>query len=186
MLDHAAGSGRHALTHRGADCYWTPPVAVEALLEVERLPHSLWEPAAGAGHIVTVLRDRGYAMIASDIQNHGFPLHFHANFLATTKMPGGSEGIITNPPYRDANAFVRHAISLAPQIYMLLRLQFLEGVGRSDILEGAGLRAVYVFRKRLPMMHRLSWAGRRSSSAIAFAWFCWSHDHHGPAVIDRI
>ena len=38
---------RHALSERGDDLYETPPVAVEALLRHERLPHRLWDPAAG-------------------------------------------------------------------------------------------------------------------------------------------
>jgi hypothetical protein len=65
-------------------------------------------------------------------------------------------------------------------------LAFLESTRRTDVLERRGLRAVHVFRRRLPMMHRDGWAGPKASSAIAFAWFCWSRDHRGPTVIDRI
>ena len=82
-LSHAAQSGRHTNADRGADLYETPPVATEALLRVERLPHWLWEPAAGRGAIVNVLRDHGHATIASDIIDYGFPLHFVADFLKT-------------------------------------------------------------------------------------------------------
>jgi hypothetical protein len=69
---------------------------------------------------------------------------------------------------------------------MLLRLAFLESERRCGILEGRGLARVHVFRKRLPMMHRDAWNGRKANSGMAFAWFCWSRDHVGPATINRI
>ena len=80
-LSHAANSGSHPLADRGDDLYQTPAEAVHALLRVEDIPHGVWEPAAGRGAIVSVLRDRGHAVIASDITDHGFPLHFVRDFL---------------------------------------------------------------------------------------------------------
>ena len=41
MLDPSCQVQRHALSERGDDLYETPPVAVEALLRHERLPHQL-------------------------------------------------------------------------------------------------------------------------------------------------
>jgi hypothetical protein len=52
MLDHSCQVQRHSLSERGLDLYETPAVAVEALLRVEKLPHRVWEPAAGRGAIV--------------------------------------------------------------------------------------------------------------------------------------
>jgi hypothetical protein len=86
-LSHATQSGQHRHVERGQDLYETPPRATEALLQVERLPHWIWEPAAGRGAIVSVLRDRGHAVIASDICDYGYPLHFVRDFLTTTKVP---------------------------------------------------------------------------------------------------
>jgi hypothetical protein len=77
--------GQHPHADRGHDFYETPRCAVEALLAVEKLPHWLWEPAAGRGAIVNVLRDRGHAVIASDVVGRGFPLHFVGDFLETTR-----------------------------------------------------------------------------------------------------
>jgi hypothetical protein len=185
-LSHAANAGMHSFAERQRDLYETPVCAVAALLRVEHLPHRIWECAAGRGAIVNVLRDRDHVVIASDIHDYGFPLHFVADFLATAKAPPGCSTIITNPPYRDADRFVRHALDPVPHVYLLLRLAFLESVRRTDILEKRGLARVHVFRKRLPMMHRDGWSGPRASSAIPFAWFRWDRDHAGPATIDRI
>jgi hypothetical protein len=65
-LDHSCQVQRHSHAERGLDLYETPSVAVEALLRVEQIPHTIWEPAAGCGAIVRVLRDHGRAVIASD------------------------------------------------------------------------------------------------------------------------
>jgi hypothetical protein len=45
---------------------------------------------------------------------------------------------------------------------------------------------VHVFRKRLPMMHRDGWNGRKANSGMAFAWFIWDRAYTGPTTIDRI
>jgi hypothetical protein len=177
---------RHPIEDRGHDLYGTPPVAVEALLRVEQLPHRLWEPAAGRGAIVSVLREAGRGVIASDLIDYGFPLHFCRDFLAETEMPSGCEAIVTNPPFKDAQAFVAKALDMCPRVIMLLRLAFLESERRCSILEDRGLARVHVFRKRLPMMHRDNWVGRKANSGMAFAWFVWDRAHIGPPTIHRI
>jgi hypothetical protein len=186
-LDHSCQVGRHSYAERGVDCYGTPAVAVEALLRTEKLPHRLWEPACGRGNIVDVLRAHGHEVLASDLIDYGNPTHFYGrDFLMEHKLPRGCEAVITNPPFRLAEQFVAHALELAPLVIMLLRLAFLESERRCNILEGRGLARVHVFRKRLPMMHRDQWAGRKANSGMAFAWMIWDRNSTGPAVIDRI
>jgi hypothetical protein len=186
MLDHSCQVQRHPHAERGRDLYSTPAVAVEALLRVEKLPHTIWEPAAGRGAIVNVLRSAGHEVVASDIYDYGFPLHFTGNFLEAIDLPTGAETIITNPPYKHAEAFVERALELAPLVIMLLRLAFLESERRCSILENCGLARVHVFRKRLPMFHRDGWTGPKANSGMAFCWMVWDCTHHGPTVIDRI
>ena len=70
-LDHSCQVQRHTNAERGLDLYETPSVAVEALLRVEQLPHCIWEPAAGKGAIVRVLRGHGHSVITSDIYDYG-------------------------------------------------------------------------------------------------------------------
>jgi hypothetical protein len=185
-LDQACHSGRHPLIDRGYDCYSTPAVAVEALLKVEPLPHHIWEPAAGRGNIVHVLRDAGHSVVASDIWHYSFPLDFEADFLTRVRAPTDTELILTNPPYRYATEFVDHALTLCPRVIILCRLAFLESERRTRILDTGTLAAIHVFKRRLPMMHREAWTGLRASSAMPFAWFVWDRKQVGPATIDRI
>lgn len=172
--------------HRG-DVYETPPEATLALLRAEQLPHWLWEPAAGRGAIVNVLRAAGHAVVASDLRDYGCPTHFSRRyFLLELKAPERCEAIVTNPPFALAQQFVEHALELCPLVVMLLRLAFLESARRTPILDGGQLARVYVFRNRLPMMHRDGWTGPRASSAVPFAWFVWDSGHTGPTELSRI
>jgi hypothetical protein len=189
VLDHSSQSRRHPLSQRGCDLYSTPKVAPRALLRVEKLPHRIWEPCAGRGNIVRVLRDAGHEVIASDLHDHGFPLDFRRDFLTETSLPAGCGAIVSNPPYslcaRSA-PFVQHALSLAPTVVLLMRLAFFESEARCEILENCGLRSIHVFRLRLPMMHRDGWEGRKANSGMAFCWMRWDRGFSGPTVIDRI
>jgi hypothetical protein len=185
MLDHSCQVQRHTLAERGHDLYETPAVAVEALLRVESLPHHLWEPAAGRGAIVNVLRASGHAVTASDLIDYG-GLDFVRDFLTEIDMPTGVEAIVTNPPFKLAQQFVAHALKLCPLVVMLLRLAFLETERRTPILENRGLARIHVFRKRLPMMHRDGWEGRKANSGMAFAWFIWNRAHQGPPTVHRL
>jgi hypothetical protein len=189
MISFCSGqSGQHAHTKRTFDFYSIPPIAVEALLEAERFTSDtrIWEPAAGDGAIAHVLRARGFPVICSDIVQRAFPLHFTGDFFTQSKAPAGCTTIMTNPPYLNATEFAEHALEPVSDVYLLLRLAFYESVRRTELLEHRGLRAVHVFRRRLPRMHRHDWNGPRSSSSIAFAWFAWRRGHRGPPILNRI
>ncbi len=170
------------------DLYETPDVAVHALMRVEKLPEVVWECACGPGRIVNVLRNAGHKVYATDLVDYGCPDSESGVDFLMEKAPSFAVGaIVTNPPYKLANQFVAHALALGlPKVVMLLRLAFLESNRRSAILDGGLLARVYIFRKRLPMMHRDGWAGRKASSAICFGWFIWELGHSGPAELHRI
>jgi hypothetical protein len=189
-LDFSSQSRRASFAERGLDLYETPSVAVEALLRVEHLPRHIWEPACGRGAIVNVLRSAGHSVVATDIADYGLPItppgYWNRDFLLEPDAPEGTECILTNPPFQLAEEFVEHALELSPLVIMLLRLAFMESERRCHILEDRGLARIHVFRKRLPMMHRDGWEGRKANSGMAFAWFVWDCVYRGPTVIDRI
>lgn len=177
----------HALSDRKDDLYETPPVAVQALLRVEKLPAKIWEPACGPGSIVRELRTAGHEVIAGDLVDYGCPLSTPGiDFLMETRAPMKVECIVTNPPFKLAGEFVAKGLELCPRVIMLLRLAFLESERRRMILDGGHLARVHVFRNRLPMMHRHGWEGPKSTSTTAFAWFVWDREHTGPTQLNRI
>jgi hypothetical protein len=195
-LDHGCLVGRYPLSERKNDAYMSPPAATKTLLRHVPLPRRLWEPACGdARGIVDPLRAHGHEVIGSDLVDYGRPDCFwRRDFLMERKMPDGCEGIVSNPPYKLAEEFIAHALDLAPLVIMLLPFRFYEaGTGRTKkaalrryVLDEIPPAQLYVFRNRLPMMHRRNWTGRKASSAMGFAWFIWDRSHTGPTTIERI
>lgn len=175
---------RARLADRGDDFYETPACATAALLRVEAITGPIWEPCCGRGAIAKVLRANGFDVWATELREEAYADTARVDFLMERQTWIGS--IVTNPPFKLADQFVRHALLLCPQVYMLLRLAFLESERRSDILDSGWLKRVYVFRNRLPMMHRDGWTGPRASSSIPFAWFCFDREHRGPIELHRI
>jgi hypothetical protein len=137
---------------------------------------------------VRALRAGGHQVYATDLNDYGCPeSDAGIDFLKARAPSFAIDAIVTNPPFRLANHFVAHALALGiPTVVMLLRLAFLESVGRSAVLDCGLLARVHVFRNRLPMMHRAGWTGPRASSAMPFAWFVWELKHRGPTELYRL
>lgn len=187
-VDDVTGNKRAPLSERKNDLYETPAVAVESLLRVENIPGCVWEPACGPGSIVRVLRGAGRTVYATDLVDYASPDQDESgwDFLLERQMPIGAQAIVTNPPFKNAEAFVAKALELSPIVVMLLRLAFLESEKRRGILDNGKLARVHVYRKRLPMMHRAEWEGRKANSGMAFAWFVWDAAHKGPTELRRL
>lgn len=177
LLNMNTGNRVHNIKDRKDDLYESPEVAVRALLKAECIPLTCWEPACGPGAIVRVLRASGRAVIATDLVDYGCPdSESRRDFLMERKAPDGVPAIVTNPPFKLAEEFVEHAIKLVPEVYMLMRVAFLEGLRWERALK-PHLARVHVFAPRLPMMHRAGWDGPvNSNSGIAFAWFAFQRD----------
>jgi hypothetical protein len=184
---NCTGVKMHPHADRGVDLYQTPKEAVHALLGVESIQGPIWECAAGRGAIVRALRGAGHEVIGTDLIDYGcVESRGGVDFLKAQSAPDGVRSIITNPPYQRAGEFVRHALTLAPHVVMLVRLAFLESQRRSDILDDGRLARVYPFANRLPMMHRDGWQGPKASNSIAHAWMVWDANHRGPWTGKRI
>jgi hypothetical protein len=92
------------------------------------------------------------------------------DFLLEQQRPMGFTQIVTNPPYGLADKFVRHALELGCDVYVLLRLMSIEGASRSDIMDHCV--RIWAGIERLPFMHRDGYSGpKNSSSGAPFAWF---------------
>ena len=194
MAGNRTGDGtvRAALSDRGDDLYQTPPEAVRSFLRVENPPHRLWEPACGPGAIVRELRAAGHDVLATDLVDYDSDdqdesgLDFLFPVFDVSSFPFQPDGIVTNPPFKNADEFVLRALDRVPYVAMLLRLAFLESEKRRNVLDDSPLARVHVYRKRLPMMHRDGWEGPRATSTIPFAWFVWERDHTGPPTLHRL
>lgn len=179
------GASNHSDTERAAgDYYATEPKATRLLLENEKFSNYIWEPAAGGGHMVEVLKEYGYNVKASDIVDRGCPDVEIIDFLKVTKddiKKDFPRDIITNPPYKYAKEFVEHALAISmdsTKIAMFLKLQFLEGKARKPLFEKNPPKTIYVSSSRLVCAPNGNFDSVKSS-AVAYAWFVWEKGYKG-------
>ncbi|MTJ82833.1 MAG: hypothetical protein F8N37_17740 [Telmatospirillum sp.] len=161
------------------DFYPTPRSAIEALLRVERFDGVIWEPACGDGAISRVLEETGHQVLSTDLIDRGYGrggIDFLLDY--TTR----ADSVVTNPPFRLAADFARHALTRTTgKVALLCKLNFLEGIKRKPLFEATPLRTVYVFSERLTMHRNGETTDRKGM--IAFGWFVWDHAHKGPPTI---
>lgn len=165
-----------ARAKRGLDFYASPYACLPPLLACEgkKLPRTLWEPACGNGALVLPLRNRGFAVRASDIVDRGCPGATIADFLSQYEPFAG--GVVTNPPFDGASGgiedFAERACHVAPYVALLARLAWFESAGRHGWFRRLGLARIIKIADRLPMMHRDGYEGPKlSNSGQCFGWF---------------
>lgn len=169
--------GRPAL-----DFYPTPADAVEDLLRVEMFMDPIWEPACGDGAISKVLAAKGYRTISTDVADYGFDGARRLDFLKPFSVKNSVGAVITNPPYKDAQAFVEKALTVSHgKVAMLLKLAFLEGQKRTDFYEKTPPVRVWVFRRRIQLTR--NGEPMKNGGMIAFAWFVWEKGFTGKPTI---
>lgn len=175
-----------------SDFYPTPAEAVRPFIAMERDAMfradrgRVWECAAGDGAIAQELRSARFKVIESDLYVHarvkGTPkLNFRADFL-NSEGPR-SRAIVTNPPFKLADDFVRHALRLgARYVAMLLPITYLAGLKRADVIDQLARVLVLAFRVTLkPKRVKL-----KNSGVVTYAWFVWERGHRGPATLHRL
>ena len=165
------------------DFYTTPPSATEALIAAERFNGAVWEPACGNGAITKVLQARGFEVRSTDLVDRGFGTP-HIDFL----MENGPTvaNIITNPPFKLASQFARHALKwTSSKVALLLKVGFLEGKERADLFDAAPFARLWVFRARQTFLRGgdVAITMNGAGGMIAYGWFVWDHAHSGSPTL---
>jgi hypothetical protein len=170
--------------HDSLDYFPTPPWATRALCKwiegnIGSLDRSTaWEPACGAGHMARPLSEFFQYVLASDVHAYGFGEV--CDFLFPNEFAEADwDWIITNPPFRLAEQFIRRALDNATVgVAMLVRTSFLEGGGRyANLFSQVRPAHILQFAERVPM-HK----GRldpNGSTATAYCWIIWRKGPHG-------
>lgn len=189
---HAVMSQRHE-DAESPDDFPTPPWATRALMEFlasRNIPlqmMSVWEPAAGRGDMLGVLKQTFGRWEGTDL--YPYPIkdswvRHGVDFIGPSGLEfgrgmwgNGPDWVITNPPFNVAKAFADTALAFARTgVALLCRLQFLEGgdrSGRAQLFREKPPAYVLQFCERVPMFKaRLDPKG---STATAYAWFVWLH-----------
>lgn len=168
------------------DFYETPVWATERILDRIKFEGDIYEPCSGHGAISKVLEGRGYNIISSDLREDDEVYGKKGVDILMLKDTNIVDNIITNPPYRYAQAVVEKSLQLArKKVVMLLKLSFLESSGRFQFFKDTPLKNVYVFCKRLTMYPHGT-DKPKNSGTIAYAWFEWDNEYKGEPMIKWI
>lgn len=123
------------------DFYATDPKAMKLALPYLKqcgLSHKVWECACGEGHLSEVLKDNGYDVYSSDLIDRGYGEV--KDFLKCDTIWEGD--ILTNPPFKYAEQFVRQGMKLINQgnkVCLFLKIQFLESSKRYQLFKDCHL-----------------------------------------------
>lgn len=175
------GASNHSLGEREVnDFYATDPIAIEELMKLETLNHKIWECACGQGHLAKPLLREGYDVRCTDLIDRGFG-EGGIDFLWTFDDWDGD--IITNPPYKYAEEFIKHSLEIIPKgnkVCMFLKVQFLEGQRRRALFENDPPRRIWISSSRINCYKN---GTEFNSSMIAYAWFVWEKGYKGDTVV---
>ena len=163
------------------DFYATAPEAAEWLVLIEDLDRNIWECACGAGHLSKVFEDHGYNVRSTDLIDRGYG-QGGIDFLQTSEAWDGD--IVTNPPYKHAEDFIKHALELVPdgkKVCMFLKIQFLEGKARKKMFEEYPPARVWVSSSRIKCGNNGVFTS--SASMMALAWYIWEKGYKGDTVL---
>ncbi len=181
------GASNHTDKEREVnDYYATEPRALELLLEQEQFTN-VWECACGAGHLAKVLEEKGILGKASDLIYRGYGESESNDFLQNL-IPWRGD-IITNPPYKYAEEFVRMSLMNVfegNKVAMFMGIQFLEGKKRKKLFKEFPPKTVYVSSSRLNCAMNGDFGKYKFNSARAYCWYVWEKGFKGDPIIKWI
>ena len=166
------------------DFYATDGIAITKLIDDCDISFKgeIWEPACGTGNLSKELIKKGYKVKSTDLVNRGYGIS-GIDFLKCNEPFDGT--IITNPPYKYALEFINHSLDiLTPgnQVYMFLKIQFLESKKRKELFDTRQLKTIYITRSRISCAKNNDFK-KYTSSATAYAWYCFEKGYNGDPII---
>jgi hypothetical protein len=103
-----------------ADFYPTPHEVTRALLQKLKLDQSIkiWEPACGEGHMAEEIKLFGHSVESTDLFDRGYG-EYGVDFTKQINNRG-CQWMITNPPFSEAESFIKTAASMSLDGFALL------------------------------------------------------------------
>ena len=161
--------------HDSLDDFPTQPWGTRALCEHVICDYiapgqKVIEPAANRGFMVRPLTEYFDQVEGFDVFDYGGGFEIR-DFLFGDPLT--CDWVISNPPFKLAEAFIRQAFrSALVGVAMLVRSSFLEGVGRfKRLFSEIPPSTIAQFAERLPLVKgRLD---KKASTATAYCWLVW-------------
>lgn len=167
------------------DFYATNPKAMEIALPCLKdigLSKNIWECACGMGHLSEVLKDNGYIVKSTDLVDRGYG-QGGVDFLKVQDLWNGD--ILTNPPFKLAEEFVKHAMELIEdgnKAIFFLKIQFLEGKARKSMFKKYPLKQLIVYSERQKCAKNAEFE-KYNATTQCYAWFVFQKGYKEPPQI---
>ncbi len=173
--------GRPDAIHRlENDFYRTPRHAIDALLNVETFHGNVWEPACGDGAISRVLLERGLTVTSSDLVDNGYGT-IHDFLDRSLHIDQKFNCVVTNPPFKHAQAFAERALETCDgKVALLCRLLWLASQRRRAFFTSVPLARVWVFPARINFNrdNEERYASGKGGM-IDYGWYVFDHTYVG-------
>lgn len=158
------------------DFYATPIEEVINILNFENIVGNVFDPCVGTGNILTGVNlfNPNISTFGSDIIDYLGGLYPISNFLDDNIQFPNIDNIITNPPFKLMNEFIKKSLSLANnKVIILGRLQLLETIDRyEEIFKYNNPSRVYVYINRISCLKDNN-DNNKNCNSMAYAWYVW-------------
>jgi hypothetical protein len=162
---------------------------VDQLLDAEEFDGEVLDPCCGGGTIVSACLSRGIPARGSDLVDRGFG-EVRDLFALTEKV----DNIISNVPYRIAEACARHMFTIARRkVALILRMPFWESRERHGFFSEFPPHTWYPCSDRPSMKagtmtdqrdeHGALVQPRNTGGTMPYGWWVWRIGHRGPTQV---
>jgi hypothetical protein len=159
------------------DYYATEPKALEILLEHQEIAYKVWESACGEGHLSKVLHKKlpissqSNQIRSTDLIDRGYGEVL--DFYSVDEPWDGD--IITNPPFKNVEKFIRHGLKLLTKrnrLIIFCRIHLLESTKRYKLFQEYPPETVWVHSGRIGTAMNGDFE-KYKAKAMCYAWFVW-------------
>lgn len=165
-----------------ADLYPTPVDGTESLIPVLKVMRDhgvgnrVWEPACGDGRMSRVLEWHGFDVLSTDLrETPGYGVG-GVDFLKDAPRTMGwspeddIDMIVSNPPFSLAELFIRKALTITPNVAMLLKATYWNAASRLPFFDQHRPALVLPLTWRLAFLEK----ERGKSPLMDCIWVVWS------------
>lgn len=161
-----------------SDVYPTPVDGTESLVPVlkQMRVKRIWEPACGDGRLSRVLEWHGFEVTSTDLrENPGYGVG-GLDFINEDPMTkwgwdiGEVDMIVTNPPFALSVPFVKKALSITPNVAMLVKVNYWNTQSRYGLFGENRPQFFFPLTWRLAFLEQ----ERGKSPLMDCAWCVWT------------
>lgn len=166
----------HAWQREEHDHYVESEWCSRRLFQEETFSGTILDPACGFGNIVKSGKELGQAIFGTDLVDRGGSELPPCDFF---DMKTRVANIVTNPPFRIADDFAVHALSLA-----LLKVAIIFPTARLNAahwIRGTPLRRIWLMTPRpsMPPGHVITAGGKAVGGKMDYAWLVFEQGYEG-------